>query len=63
MKEPFGVGDRVQLVTCSGPAGSVTGLNRSKVLVCFDDQPCVTWVLKPSTLKRAQGADQQCKEE
>lgn len=51
------IGDRVHLATCAGPAGSVTGLNRSKVLVCFDDQPCVTWVLRPSSLQRVDAKD------
>jgi hypothetical protein len=49
--KPFAIGDRVVLISCSGSPGTVTGLNRNKVLVCFDDQPCVTWVLRPSSVQ------------
>jgi hypothetical protein len=34
---PFSVGDRVELKSCTGFLGTVTGFTRGSVLVAFDD--------------------------
>jgi hypothetical protein len=48
----FRVNDRVELISCAGAPGIVTGVARGgKVMVRLDDFDGATWVLRASSLR------------
>jgi hypothetical protein len=51
MMDDLRIGDRVELIACTGPAGTVVDLRGRKVQVRFDDQPGCLWVLRASSLQ------------
>jgi hypothetical protein len=55
----FHVGDRVQMVNCTGcPLATVLGFSRNRVEVELDDEPNVRWLLRPESLRPVPTAEQ-----
>jgi hypothetical protein len=52
MKGQLQIGDRVELVSCSGcAAGTVVALQRNRIQVVFDDMANNRWLLRPESLQ------------
>jgi len=47
----FTVGARVELKSAAGAPGTIVELRRGKLLVEFDDQLGVKWLLRPASLQ------------
>ena len=50
---PFALGDRVQLVGCSGAPGTVVAIARGRAICRFDDTADRLWALRPQSLESA----------